>query len=98
MLRGHDKLISLPLAPDGAKAGYVEREVDETAVTAPHVMLYDLSRDPGESRNRAAVDRRKAASLARSYGIWAKALARPAWPSQRVIYIDHDGRILDVRN
>ena len=98
VLRGHDKLVSLPLAPDGAKAGYVEREVDDTAATAPHVMLYDLSRDPGETRNRAAVDRRKAASLARSYDIWAKALAPPAWPSRRVVYIDHDGHILDVRN
>lgn len=99
VLRGRDKLISLPLAPAGAKAGYVEREVgEEGQQTAAHVMLYDLARDPAESRNLAQRDRTKAASLARRHAEWAKSLAPPTWPSRRVVYIDHDQRVLDVRN
>ena len=98
VLRGSDKLVSLPLAPLGAKAGYVERDVDEAPSTASHTMLSDLARDPGETQNRAASDRSKAALLARSYLDWTKTLTKPAWPSKRVVYIDHDGRVLDVRN
>ena len=98
VLRGADKLIVLPQAPAGSTAGYVERVVGGAASYGLHTMLYDLSADPGETRNLALRDPRRANELAKAYAAWNAALRTPAWPSRRVVYIEHDGRVLDVRN
>jgi hypothetical protein len=61
-------------------------------------MLYNLKDDPGETRNLAVRRSPERKALERDAARWSATLGRPAWPSRRVIYYRHDGKVLDVRN
>jgi len=100
---GDTKMWIANKAPPGTEANTATRRVPDgiPAKVSPHgrhVMMYDLAKDPAESRNLVAAQPAKAAALRAKIDAWDKNNVPPQWTSVRQYYDAHDGVVLQLYN
>jgi len=76
------------ITPDGTHA--------TVSPLGQHVMLYDLKRDPGETKNVAAANADVVARLKAKLADWDKGNVPPQWTSMRQSVKRQDGQLLKI--